>query len=336
MSFSVAGFVRTTLPGLALAVAIAAVATVIGHLVPVIGAAVPAIVIGVVIALVRRPGAVLAPGLKFASKLVLQSAVVLLGTQLSLAEVASVGVQSFPVMISTLLVCLVAAWFLGRALRIDAELTTLIGVGTAICGASAIAAVSPVIRARNESIAYAVSTIFLFNVLAVLLFPPLGHALGFSQHEFGLFAGTAVNDTSSVVATAGIYGAAALSFAVVVKLVRTLMIIPISIGLALRTARRDGSGGPLTLRGVVGLVPWFLIGFLVASLIRSLGWIPDAALAPISVVSMFFIATAMAAIGLSTDLAGFRRAGVRPLLLGGILWLVVTATAITAILLTRA
>ncbi len=327
--------VLSKIPGLLIAAAIAAVATVIGLAVPILGSAVPAIVIGVVFAVVRKPGASLAPGVKFASKTVLQCAVVILGTQLSLAEVASVGVESFPVMISTLLVCLIAAWLLSRALRIESDLAVLIGVGTGICGASAIAAVSPVIRARNESIAYAVSTIFLFNVLAVLIFPPLGHLLGFSQHEFGLFAGTAVNDTSSVVATAGVYGAGALGFAVVVKLVRTLMIIPISVGLAVITARRDTQRTRLTVRGVLGLVPWFLIGFLLASLLRSIGWVPDAALAPLSAVSMFFIATAMAAIGLSTDVVGLRRAGGRPVLLGALLWIIVTVTAIGAILLMR-
>jgi len=261
--------------------------------------------------------------------------VVLLGSQLSLAQVAKVGVESFPVMISTLIVCLLAAGGLSRLLRVESDLAVLIGVGTAICGASAIAAVSPVIKARNASIAYAVSTIFLFNVLAVLLFPPLGRLLGFTQHEFGLFAGTAVNDTSSVVATAGIYGAVALGFAVVVKLVRTLMIIPISVGLAIRTARREGAPVRFTPRGITALVPWFLIGFLVASLVRSVGVIPDAALVPISAVAMFLIAMAMAAIGLSTDVAGFRTAGLRPLALGGLLWVVVTVTAVAAILLLR-
>ncbi|MFT3944108.1 MAG: putative sulfate exporter family transporter [Ancrocorticia sp.] len=344
---------RSALPGLGIAIAIAVVATVIGRLFPILGSAMPAIVIGVLIAIfVKRPAS-WAPGLKFASKMVLQVAVVVLGTQLSLRQVAEVGVESFPVMISTLVVCLLAAWLLGRAMKIDADLNVLIGVGTAICGASAIAAVSPVVKARNEAIAYAISTIFLFNVLAVLIFPWLGHALGLTQHEFGLFAGTAVNDTSSVVATAGIYGSAALSFAVVVKLVRTLMIIPISLGLAALEARKEagslgvgsleatagsqGSGAAprISLMGALKLIPWFLIGFLLASVLRSVGLVPDAAQAPLAQVAMFFISTAMAAIGLSTDVAGFRKAGLRPLALGGLLWIIVTATALGAIFLMR-
>ena len=164
---------------------------------------------------------------------------VLLGAQLSIAEAARVGVSSLPVMLGTLAICLGAAWLYGRLLGIPGDLRTLIGVGTGICGGSAIAAVSPVIEAASTDVAYAISTIFLFNIAAVLAFPLLGHALGMSQQSFGLFAGTAVNDTSSVVATATTYGTAATSHAVVVKLVRTLMIIPICLGLAALTARKQ-------------------------------------------------------------------------------------------------
>jgi len=176
--------------------------------------------------------------MRTASKSVLQLSVVVLGSQLSLAQIAKVGLESLPVMIGTLVVCLAAAWLIGRWLGITGNLRTLIGVGTGICGASAIAAVTPVIGAIGIDVAYAISTIFLFNIAAVLVFPIVGHLLGLSQHAFGLFAGTAVNDMSSVVATATTYGPAATNFAVVVKLVRTLMIIPISLGLAASTGRR--------------------------------------------------------------------------------------------------
>jgi hypothetical protein len=142
-------------------------------------------------------------------------------------------------MLGTLIFCLLLAWLVGRAMHIGSDLRTLIGVGTAICGASAIAAVTPTIRAKNPDTTYAISTIFLLNVLAVLVFPPIGHALGLSQEAFGLFAGTAVNDTSSVVAAAASYGPAAADHAVVVKLVRTLMIIPVVIGLSILVRRRD-------------------------------------------------------------------------------------------------
>ncbi len=324
------------LPGLALTVPIAIVATLIGAAVPVLGSALPAIVIGVVVAVIRRPGARFVPGVEYSGKFLLQVAVVLLGAQLSLEAILRVGVESLPVMLSTLVVCLLAAWLIGRALHVAPRLRTLIGVGTGICGASAIAAVAPVIGALSAEVSYAVSTIFVFNILAVVLFPLLGHALGLDPHTFGLLAGTAVNDTSSVFATASVFGAAALGFAVVVKLVRTLMIIPISVGLSVIESRRAADGRRMTLRGVIGLVPWFLVGFLVVAVLGSLGAIPAGPREAMVHASGFLIATAMAGIGLSTDAAALRRAGWRPLALGAILWILVTATALAVISLTGA
>ncbi|WP_067245402.1 YeiH family protein [Microbacterium resistens] len=320
-------------PGVGLTALIAAVSTVIGGLAPVVGSALPALLIGVVISLWRRPGPLLAPGLAVSGRLLLQTAVVLLGVQMSVADVLRVGLESLPVMLTSLAVCLLGAWILGRALRVERRLTTLIGVGTGICGASAIAAVSPVIAATGAEIAYAMSTIFLFNVLAVVLFPLLGHALQLDPHTFGLLAGTAVNDTSSVVATAAVYGAAALGFAVVVKLVRTLMIIPISIGLSIAEARRHSRGRRLTPGGVVRLVPWFLVGFLLVAAATSTGIVPATVRDGLSAVSGFLIAMALAAIGLSTDVAALRRAGWRPLALGAILWILVTAASLATIAL---
>jgi uncharacterized integral membrane protein (TIGR00698 family) len=151
------------------------------------------------------------------------------GVELSLTAVAGQGLRSLPGIIITLTGCLVAAQLLGRRLAISARLRALVGVGTSICGASAIAAVTPVIDAGQTEVGYAVATIFLFNIAAVLVFPLLGHALGLGQHSFGVFTGTAVNDLSSVVATASLYGSGSLHTAVIVKLTRTLMIVPICI-----------------------------------------------------------------------------------------------------------
>jgi uncharacterized membrane protein YadS len=337
---------RAITPGFALALAVAAVATVVGQYVPLVGSAVPGAAIGAVIAISVKPGARLAPGLKWASTFVLQCSVVLLGAQLSIGEAARVGVSSLPVMLGTLAVCLGAAWLYGRLLGVPGDLRTLIGVGTGICGGSAIAAVSPVIEAASTDVAYAISTIFLFNITAVLVFPLLGHALGMSQQSFGLFAGTAVNDTSSVVATATTYGAAATSHAVVVKLVRTLMIIPICLGLAALTARKRrpaaALAGPaasategaaaaparMSPRRALKLVPWFLIGFVLVAAVNSVGVIPSGAHSPLEHASVFLVAVALSAIGLSTNVAALRKAGHRPLLLGALLWVTVAAASL--------
>ncbi|HEY6934128.1 MAG TPA: putative sulfate exporter family transporter [Marmoricola sp.] len=318
------------LPGLAAVLGLSAAATAIGTRAPLLGAPVAGILLGVALSGLARRRPALAPGLRLATGFLLQLAVVVLGTQLSLGEVARVGVSSLPVMLGTLAACLAVAQLLGRRLGIDADLRTLIGVGTGICGASAIAAVSPVIRARSASVAYAISTIFCFNIAAVLLFPPLGHLLGLGQDAFGLFAGTAVNDTSSVVAAATTYGPRAGEHAVVVKLVRTLMIIPVTMALGALAARRTTTPGPrpaLPAR-IVRLVPWFLLAFLAAAAANSLGAIPAAALPPLRGLSVLLVTAALTAIGLSTDVAALRRAGTRPLLLGGVLWLVVSATSL--------
>jgi len=330
-------------PGLAAAVVLAIVSTAIGSVAPIIGSAVPAVVLGAVIATVRRPSARLTPGLTFAGQRVLQIAVVVLGLRLSLHQVVTVGARSLPVMLGTLVVCLLLAHLIGRALRIDGDLQALIGCGTGICGASAIAAIAPAIGAASADIAYAVSTIFVFNIAAVLVFPVIGHALGLSQHAFGLFAGTAVNDTSSVVAAASAYGHSAADYAVVVKLVRTLMIIPVVLVLATVTERRrtrsgDGRSGhqprtkgptpAVSLGRIVRLVPWFLVGFLVMAGINTAGLVPGGATEPIATISTFLISIALAGIGLSTDVAALRRTGVRPLVLGAILWVTVTVVSL--------
>ncbi|WIB76958.1 putative sulfate exporter family transporter [Curtobacterium sp. MCPF17_002] len=338
--------VAAALPGVALAVAVGVVATLVGRAVPVVGGPVPAVVLGAVVGwLVRRRRqddggqrglGPLQPGVTFSSSRVLQFAVVLLGAQLSIAEVLRIGGETLPVMLSTLVVCLVAAWGIGRLLRVSGPLRTLIGVGTGICGASAIAAVTPVIGAVSADVAYAMSTIFLCNIAAVFVFPLVGHALGLSQHAFGVFAGTAVNDTSSVVATATVYGRQATDTAVVVKLVRTLMIIPIVVGLAGLEARRTArtqlapDTGPRPGPRVFRLVPWFLVGFLVVVLLRTTGVLPADAAPGFAAAATFLITVALAAIGVSTDFGALRRAGFRPMLLGIALWVLVAGTSLGA------
>lgn len=315
-------------PGIALAVSIAVVATIIGRFIPVIGAPVICIVIGVVIAAIRRPSEKFRPGIATSSKLILQISVVVLGSQLSLKEIVKVGFTSLPVMLGTLIVCLAGAYWIGKWLGIVGDLRTLIGVGTSICGASAIAAVTPIIGAASVDVAYAISTIFLFNMTAVLTFPLLGHLLGLSQHSFGLFAGTAINDMSSVVAASTTYGSIAAGYAIVVKLTRTMLIIPISLGLATLERRKHRTGGANPDVHVARLIPWYLIGFLVVASVNSVGLIPQGIHHALVQISIFLIAIALAAIGLSTDVAGFRRTGHRPLLLGGILWVLVSMTSL--------
>jgi uncharacterized integral membrane protein (TIGR00698 family) len=302
-------------PGLLAAAVVAAVAVPLGRIVPQVGGPAFALAFGVAIATVRAPDPRLRPGLAFAGRYVLQAAVVALGATLSLHKVASVFGTSLPVMLGSLAAALLVAVAVGRALRVPGRLTTLVGVGTGICGASAIAAISGIVGATEVEVAYALSTIFAFNLVAIVLFPALGHLFGLSQSAFGIWAGTAINDTSSVVAAAYSFGAAAGAQAVVVKLARTLMIVPIAAALALRR-RADVA--------LVRIFPWFLLLFLVAAALP----LPRSVDTPVRDVAEGLIAAALAAIGLSTRLGALRATGVRPLVLGAIVWVTVAATSL--------
>jgi uncharacterized integral membrane protein (TIGR00698 family) len=328
-------------PGLLLALLVAVVATALGRLVPIVGGPVFGIVLGVVAAAVI-PGLRAerwAAGYEVASKPVLQLSIVVLGTGLSLQEVLHVGGQSLPVMLGTLAVALSGAWLLGRRLGVRGDTQILIGVGTGICGASAIAATTAVIKAKQEQVAYAIGTIFTFNIAAVLLFPPIGHLLGMNQHSFGLWAGTAINDTSSVVAAAYGYGGDAGSYGLVVKLTRTLMLIPVVIVLAILTARKQAradavrhgdTAAGFSLRGMPWrkIVPLFLIGFVAAATLDTLGVIPVSWHPALAEFGTFLITTALAGIGLSMRLSVMRKAGTRPLLLGALLWIAVAGSSL--------
>jgi uncharacterized integral membrane protein (TIGR00698 family) len=311
--------------GLALAIALAAIATIVGRRVPVVGPAVIAIVLGVLVRAAFDPGAWAAPGVAFASKKLLQVAIVLLGTGLSLGTVVHVGARSLPVMLVTLAVALGGGALIGRLLGIDAPLRTLLSVGTGICGASAIAAVATVIEVEAVEVAYAISTIFVFNVAAVLLFPPIGHALGLSAHPFGLWAGTAVNDTSSVVAAGYAYSHAAGDYALVVKLTRTLLIVPIVLVLAALERRRSPHAGP---ERRATYVPLFVVGFIAAAALGSTGLLDASLRHDVSTLALFVVAVALAAVGLSAQPRRIRAAGLRPLALGGALWVLVASTSL--------
>lgn len=310
--------VRGVVPGMLAAAAIALAATWMSHYVPVVGAPVLAIVMGLALSPAAAGRHDLAPGLRFTAKHLLQGSIVILGLGLSLHEVVSVGVGSLPVLVGTLLSALGMAWVAGRALGLGRDVTTLIGVGTAICGASAIAATDAVIDAGETDVSYAVTTIFLFNVVAVVAYPVLGHLAGLSQHAFGLLAGTAVNDTSSVVAASTVYGHQAAAYGLVVKLTRTLAILPVVLGLAAwrREGRPSRGQSPAWWR----VLPVFLLGFLATVGLNSAGLVPAHWHASLSTVATWMITAALAALGLSSRLGQIRRAGYRPICLGAVLW----------------
>lgn len=330
--------IRKYLPGMAVCLAIAVLSWLLGKLVPVIGGPVFSIVIGMVIALFWTPGAACKPGVGFTSKKILQTAVVLLGFGLNLNVVLQTGKQSLPIIICTIATSLLVAFALHKLLHIDGNISTLIGVGSSICGGSAIAATAPVIHADDEEVAQAISVIFFFNVLAALLFPLLGQAIGFdtaSGESFGIFAGTAVNDTSSVTAAASTWdsmwelGSQTLDKAVTVKLTRTLAIIPITLVLSLMQAKKAGTGqGGFRLKNAFPLfILWFVCASVVTTICTSLG-VPSAVFQPLKELSKFFIIMAMAAIGLNSNVVKLVKSGGKPLLLGACCWAGITAVSL--------
>lgn len=319
--------IPSIVPGVALAIALALCATLIGRWLPLLGAPVAGILLGILIRNAGGVNVVFRPGLRFASTAVLQWSIVGLGFGLSLQQVARTGMDSLLVTVVTITAALVSAWLLGKWLRTGSRLTTLIGVGTAICGGSAIAAVTPVIKPDEHETAFAISTIFIFNIVAVLTFPALGHWLGMSDIGFGMWAGTAINDTSSVVAAAYSYSSAAGDYATIVKLTRATLIIPVCLGLIAWYAWRARHTGVHRLE-FARIFPWFILWFVAASALRSTGMIPEILDAPLRIGAEFLIVVALTAIGLSSDLRRMTTAGVRPVLLGLGVWMSVVLSSL--------
>lgn len=312
----------------------------------VIGAPVIAIIAGMIITLIIKDKTRFKDGITFTSKKILQYAVVLLGFGLNLATVGQVGLTSLPIIISTIATSLIVSFIMYKLLKIPSKTATLIGVGSSICGGSAVAATAPVIDADDEEIAQSISVIFLFNVIAALIFPTFGAMLGMSNDGFGLFAGTAINDTSSVTAAASTWdtlhhtNGKVLEYATIVKLTRTLAIIPITLVLAFyRMRKQKGSSQNKTKVSFKKIFPMFILYFVLASLITTIvtsvctGASLDIAnniFSFLKQLSKFFIVMAMGAIGLNTNVVKLVKTGGKPILLGFVCWAAITAVSIAS------
>lgn len=309
--------------GVALCVVLAVVATLLGHQMPLVGGPVFAILLGLLLSNVIPLPTTSRPGIGFCSKKILQLAIVLLGGAMSLLKVYETGSRSLIVMLSTLTISLSIAWVLGRLLRVDRKLTSLVGVGTGICGGSAIAAIAPIIEADDDEIAFSISTVFLFNVIAVVVFPLLGHLMHMTADGFGIWAGTAINDTSSVVAAAFSYSHEAGEVATITKLARTTMIVPIALAFAFIAARRQSG----TDFHVSRVIPWFVFGFLGMALLNTFGVLgPTPPL--FGTAGKFAITIALAGVGLGANMRKIVKTGPRPIFLGLLVWIAVAVGSI--------
>ena len=316
---------REYMDGILYALLFAIPAYILGLYFPIVGGPVFGILLGMLFAKKRRPQAT-ESGIKFTGKKILQYAIILLGFEMNLFHVVEVGEQSLYVMIFTLLAAFGAAFLMGKILGLDRDMTALVGAGTAICGGSAIAAVAPVIGAKDRDVVISIATIFFFNVLAVFIFPFLGHTMGMSDAGFGMWAGTAVNDTSSVVAAGYAYSHEAGAYATIVKLTRTLMIVPVCLFFALlmmRSAAQSGTGFSLKR-----IFPMFVLYFVLACIANTTGILPAEVSHGLGMLGKFSIVLAMSAIGLNTDLPSLLKNGTRPLLLGMVCWIAVAGTSL--------
>lgn len=333
---------KTNGRGILLCIGIAAPAWLLGRAFPVVGGPIFGILIGMALCLALRDKEVYRAGIAFTSKKILQAAVVLLGFGLNLGVIAQTGKQSLPIIICTITTSLVIAWLFHKATGTPGQISMLIGVGSSICGGSAVAATASVIDAKDEDIAQAISVIFFFNVLAAVLFPPLGHLLGFdtaSGEAFGVFAGTAVNDTSSVTATAATWdsmwnlGTATLDKAVTVKLTRTLAIIPITMAIAFMQTRKEDVRERAEGKNVsvLSVFPMFILYFILASVITTAATgagVPVDIFTPLKELSKIFIIMAMAAIGLNTNVVELVKKGGKPILMGLCCWIGITVVSL--------
>lgn len=329
---------KSILPGFLLAIGIAFVAEFLEGLLPIhlIGSSVIALFIGMIIHQFAKPNEITSKGITYTSKSVLKFAIILLGASLNISTILTVGQLSLTVMVFTLLTCFGGGYIIGKLLGLNWKLSNLISAGTGICGGSAIAAIAPVIEADDKDVAYAISATFLFDMLMIVLFPVMGRALGLSDMAYGLWAGTAVNDTSSVVAAGYAFSEGAGDFATMVKLTRTLSIIPtvivfalISLNLKKKEALENGNSA--SLKETVSfskLFPWFIVFFLVMAGLNSLGLFSIEFSSTLKELSKFLMVAALGAIGLKTDFFEMKQSGIQPMILGFIISILVIVVAI--------
>ena len=334
-------FIKKNGSGILVCLAIAIPSWLLGKMFPVIGGAVIAIITGMIVTMFWDNKGKAEPGIKWTSRVILQTAVVLLGFGMNLGVIFQTGKQSLPIIICTITTSLIIAWILQKALKVPANTSILVGVGSSICGGSAIAAAAPVIGADDDEIAQSIAVIFFFNVLAAIFFPILGTAIGFDTvngESFGIFAGTAINDTSSVTAAASTWdsmwnlGSETLNKAVTVKLTRTLAIIPITLGLSLIQAKKSIKEGKQTTKfSLKRAFPMFILYFVIAAIITTVCvhmGVDAGVFQPIKELSKFMIIMAMAAIGLNSNVIQLIKTGGKPIIVGASCWCGITVVSL--------
>jgi len=322
--------------GITICVAVAILAIMLERLIPgeLLGSSIIALFMGTIINSFFHPDWI-KPALKFTSKRILKTAIILLGASLSISTIMSVGKMTFFVMIFTFAMCFGGGYFIRKLFRLNWKLSNLISAGTGICGGSAVAAIAPVIDADDKDIAFALSSTFLFDMVMIAVYPIMGKLLGMSDIAYGIWAGTSVNDTASVVASGYAFSEIAGDFATMVKLTRTIAIIPTVlvfayIGTRIKQKELQAESGSKKVN-ILKIIPWFIGGFLALAIANSVGFIPLEISNIMKGASKFLMVTALAAIGLGTSITDFKKAGFAPMLYGITIDTLVTLTALAVI-----
>lgn len=260
---------------------------------------------------------------KKVSKYLLQAAVVGLGFGMNLHTALATGREGLTFTIVSVSGVMLVGCLLGKFFRMPHKLSYLIASGTAICGGSAIAAVSPVVDANNDETSMSLAVVFTLNAIALFAFPPIGHALGLTQHQFGLWSAIAIHDTSSVVGAGATYGPEALAVATTIKLTRALWIIPLSL-VSLLIFRKSGKKRVS--------FPWFILLFVVAMIVSTYTAMPQGLLTGIRVASHKALSMTLFLIGSGLSLAAVKAVGARPIILGAALWVIISVCTLLVVM----
>jgi uncharacterized integral membrane protein (TIGR00698 family) len=322
------------LPAVGLVAVGTAAATAIGQL----DFAPSPIAVALVLGLAASPWAPLGEGSEVSTigKLALRTGVVLLGFRITVDDLTDLGVATVALAVGVSLVVLAATVWIGRRLDLGRRLSTLLGIGSAICGASAVAAAGTTMEASEEETAYAIATVTLIGTVATFALPALGSWIGLDDRELGIWIGMMVHDVGQVVAASTAVGDAALTAAVPVKLVRVLLLVPVLVVLAgssLRATPTDRPAQSVSARRLYRLIPLFVALFILASIISSTGVIPDRLADLAADVEKILFTAALFAIGISVHAPTLRRIGLRPALTSTAIW---SVAALTTLVILRA
>lgn len=330
---------RTRLPGLLLVFVIAGASAALATQSRVVGLGLSALTLAIVLGMVigntgyTRVQPICAPGVDFAKQRLLRAGIVLFGMRITFQDIGAVGWSGALVDAVMLTSTFMLALLVGRRWwGMDARSVLLIGAGSSICGAAAVLATEPVVKAGSENVAVAVATVVVFGTLAMFGYPLL-HTLMQDWHlsdaAYGLYVGSTVHEVAQVVVAGSAVSEAAAAHAVIAKMIRVMMLAPFLLLLSAFLTRGGAAGGARKIT-----VPWFALGFIAVAGLHSLQWLPSSWGATLVALDNLLLAMAMAALGLSTHVGAIRRAGVRPLLLALVLfcWLIVGGALVNGLL----